>query len=401
MGRVRTYGQGFTRSASAARVPRMSPTATPPAHPVASASAVSQPAAPPIPAPGPAPAPQRDPFFDNAKYLAIVLVALGHAWEPLTHGGRAATALYMTVYAFHMPAFILISGYFSRGFDLSPAKLKRLITGVVVPYLIFEVAYTYFQHWAEDDSPNEPISLLNPWYLNWFLAALFVWRLTTPIWKLIRWPVPVAFVIAILAELSPEVGTDFDLQRVMQFLPFFVIGLHMKPEHFHLVRKRWVRIAAVPVFAGAVAVAYWLAPTMDTAWFYHNDSVQELDAPLWAAPVMQLALFACAAVLIACFFAWVPGRTVWFTALGAGTLYGYLLHGFLIKLSRWWEWYDAYAWIRQPVGEVVVTLLAIAMMTALCSKPVRRVFRFAMEPKMEWAFVKDTAPGKASATRGR
>ncbi|MFD0383928.1 acyltransferase family protein [Streptomyces stramineus] len=319
--------------------------------------------------------------------MAIILVALGHAWEPLTHGNRTMTALYLTVYTFHMPAFILISGYFSRGFDMSPAKVKRLITGVAVPYLIFEVAYTCFQHWAED-APDEPFSLLNPWYVNWFLAALFVWRLTTPIWKLVRWPVPVAFTIAILAALSPEVGNDLDLQRVMQFLPFFVIGLHLKAEHFQLVRRPWIRIAAVPVFAAAIACAYWAVPRMNGAWFYHNDSVQELDAPLWSAPVMQLAMFGCASLLTVCFLAWVPRRTVWFTALGAGTLYGYLLHGFVIKLSRWWEWYDAYAWISRPEGAVVVTLLAFAMMTALCAPPVRAVFRCVMEPKMEWAFRK-------------
>ncbi|MBB5117505.1 membrane protein [Streptomyces eurocidicus] len=354
---------------------------TPPAR-----SAVPAPRLPGLPGASPAGA-GRDPFFDNAKYLAIVLVGLGHAWEPLTHSSRAALALYLTVYAFHMPAFILISGYFSRDFDLSPAKVKRLVTGVAVPYLVFEVAYTYFQHWAED-APPEPITLLNPWYLNWFLAALFVWRLTTPIWQNLRWAIPVSFAIAILAALSPEIGNDLDLQRVLQFLPFFVIGLHLEPHHFKLVQRRGLRIAAVPVFASAIAVAYWAAPRMNSSWFYHNDSVQELAAPLWAAPVMQLAMFACAAVLIVCFLAWVPRRTVWFTALGAGTLYGFLLHGFLIKLSRWWEWYDAYAWIREPVGGVVVTLLAAVGMTALCTAPVRRVFRFAVEPRMEWAFRK-------------
>ncbi|MEU7135204.1 acyltransferase family protein [Streptomyces sp. NPDC046261] len=356
----------------------MSPTATP-------ATVVPAPL-PAVTAATPAPA-ARDPFFDNAKYLAIVLVALGHAWQPLTYTSRAATALYLAVYMFHMPAFILVSGYFSRGFDMSPAKVRRLITGIAVPYVIFEVAYTYFQHWAED-APDEPISLTNPWYLNWFLAALFVWRLTTPIWKTIRWPVPVAFALAVLAAFSPEIGSDFDLQRVLQFLPYFVIGLRLRREHFELVRRRWVRIAAVPVFAGTVAALYWLAPRMEDGdeWVFHNASVQDLHEPLWAAPVMTFALFGCAAVLIACFFAWVPGRAVWFTALGGGTLYGFLLHGFLIKLSRWWEWYDAAEWIRRPVGEVVVTVLAIAMMTVLCTRPVRRVFRCVVEPRMEWAF---------------
>ena len=49
---------------------------------------------PPNPAPQRKPKP-RDPFFDNAKYLAIVLVACGHAWEPLTDSSRTAEALYM------------------------------------------------------------------------------------------------------------------------------------------------------------------------------------------------------------------------------------------------------------------------------------------------------------------
>ena len=42
-----------------------------------------------------------------------MLVAVGHAWEPVMDGSRTARALYMVVYTFHMPAFILISGYFS------------------------------------------------------------------------------------------------------------------------------------------------------------------------------------------------------------------------------------------------------------------------------------------------
>ncbi|MFQ6200689.1 acyltransferase family protein, partial [Streptomyces sp. NPDC000405] len=68
----------------------------------------------PEPAPPPPHGGRRDAFFDNAKYAAIVLVAVGHAWEPLRSDSRAVTALYMLVYAFHMPAFIVISGYFSR-----------------------------------------------------------------------------------------------------------------------------------------------------------------------------------------------------------------------------------------------------------------------------------------------
>ncbi|WP_229870637.1 acyltransferase family protein [Streptomyces longisporoflavus] len=342
------------------------------------------------PAPAGQPAKQRDSFFDNAKYLAIVLVAMAHAWEPLTDGSRAAEALYMTVYTFHMPAFILISGYFSRSFDMRSDRLKRLVTGVAVPYVIFEVAYTVFKRYADDD-PTQPISLLDPWYLTWFLVALFVWRLTTPLWKLVRWPLPLALAIAVLASVSPDIGDDLDLQRVLQFLPFFVLGLFMKPEYFQLVRRREVRLLSIPIFASALLLAYWAGPRMTSAWFYRRDSAQELGAPWWAGVVMTLALFGCSAILTACFFAWVPRRKMWFTVLGAGTLYGYLLHGFLAKGSRFWGWFDDYPWMHTPVGQVIVSLIAAAVVTLLCTPPVQRMFRFAMEPKMEWAFKRDAA----------
>ena len=350
-------------------------------------------------APGGKPAKQRDAFFDNAKYLAIVLVAVGHSWERMKGESRIVETLYTVVYTFHMPAFIVISGYFSRSFDMRPDRLKRLVTGVVVPYVLFEAAYSLFNRWAGGES-DQAISLLDPWYLTWFLAALLVWRLTTPLWKLVRWPLPLALCLALIASVSPEIGDDLDLQRVLQFLPFFVLGLFMKPEHFQLVRRREVRVLSVPVLAAALAMGYWAAPRMNATWFYHRDSAQELGAPWWAGVVMTLALYGCSLVLTACFFAWVPRRKMWFTALGAGTLYGYLLHGFVVKASDYWGWFE-HGWVHKPLGEVLVTVAATALVTVLCTRPVQRMFRFAMEPKMEWAFELDAgelARERAKAT---
>lgn len=338
---------------------------------------------------------KRDAFFDNAKFLAIVLVAMGHAWEPLRDGSRAVSALYIVVYTFHMPAFIIISGYFSRSFDFRPDRVRRLITGVAVPYIVFEVAYSLFHRWAADD-PSMEISLLDPWYLTWFLLALFVWRMTAPIWRLVRWPVPVALAIAMLATISPDIGDDLDLQRVLQFLPFFVLGLRLKPEHFQLVRRKEVRVLAVPVFAGTVVFAYWAVTWMNMAWFFHRDSAQELGAPWWSGILMTLALFGCSLVLTACFFAWVPGRRMWFTLLGAGTLCGYLLHGFLAQSASTWDWYDV-KWLHQPAGAVFVTVVAAVVVTLLCTPPVQRVFRFALEPDMAWAFTNDPAERSAKS----
>jgi fucose 4-O-acetylase-like acetyltransferase len=357
----------------------------------AAADAVPRPRSPESPQPTP-PGRQRDAFFDNAKYLAIVLVAVGHTWTPLRDDSRAASALYMFVYTFHMPAFILIAGYFSRSFTARPDQLRRLIAGIGVPYLVFEVAYILFSRLSTDaDDPFQPVSLLDPYYVTWFLIALFVWRLTAPIWRVVRWPLPVALAIAVVASVSPPLGADLNIQRVLQLLPFFVLGLLLRREHFDWVRSREVRLLSVPVFLLALAVAYWAVPRMNHAWFYRSRAAQELAAPAFTGVVMSLALFGCGLLLTACFLAWVPRRRTWFTTLGAGTIYGYLLHGFIAKASRWWDWYAA-DWIHTPLGQVVVTLIGAAIVTLLCTWPVRRLFRFAVEPSMGWAFKPDPKP---------
>ncbi|WP_448316942.1 acyltransferase family protein [Streptomyces sp. CO7] len=326
----------------------------------------------------------RDAFFDNAKFLAILLVAIGHAWEPLREGDRGVLALYMFVYAFHMPAFIVVSGYFSRSFDASPHRVRRLVTGFVVPYVLFETAYALFTRWSDDD-PGRPVTLLDPTYVTWFLAALFVWRLTAPLWRSLRWPLPVALGVAMLAALSPSIGEDLDLQRVLQFLPYFVLGLGLRPEHFALVRHPVVRVLSVPVAVAGLAAAWWAVPRMNYAWLYHSSAAQQLGMPWWAGPLMTLLLFGCAMALVVCFLAWVPARRTWFTVLGEGTLYGYLLHGFFMKFLAHTSFYD----LLRPhggAGLLVVTVLGALVVTALCTAPVRRLFRPVVEPRTDWAF---------------
>lgn len=330
---------------------------------------------------------QRDPFLDNAKYLTIILVAIGHVWDPLRDDSRMAGALYFVLYAFHMPAFIIMSGYLSRSFTGTPRQIKRLVTGVLVPYIVFQTIYTFFMRWASDN-PDREFHYQEPGFALWFLIALFLWRVTTPLWKTLRWPVPISLAIAVAAGVTPSISNDLNLERVAAFLPFFVLGLQLRSEHFQIIQRRRFRLLAVPCFAGALLVAYWAVPRMSKGWFLHDKAAQDLGAPAWVGGVMTLAVFGCGLVLTAAFLALVPRRAMWFTSLGAGTLYAYLLHIYPIKISREFEWYDM-DWVDHPVSRVAITLLAVVMMTVLCTWPFRRAFRLVMEPKMEWFFKRD------------
>ncbi|MEU8569219.1 acyltransferase family protein [Streptomyces pathocidini] len=325
----------------------------------------------------------RDPFFDNAKLLAMVLVVVGHAWQPLKDS-QVVWAGYLFIYTFHMPVFILLSGYFSRSFGHRPDQLRRLVTGVALPYVVFETLYTLYGN-AVDDRSND-LSLLSPWYLTWFLIALFVWRLTAPLWRVMRWWAALGLAVAAaFAGAANDLGPVLNLDRVLQLLPFFVIGLLLRPEHWELLRARRVRIAAVPVLACGAATAYWAHGRMTTEWAVRSRSWAELNVSWPVGAAMTLGLLVCSLLLAAAFLAWVPRRRTWYTALGAGTLYAYLLHGLVIRTAAWEGWYEQAAW-HTPAGAAAVTALGLALALGLSSAPVRRVLRPVVEPRLEWAF---------------
>jgi fucose 4-O-acetylase-like acetyltransferase len=340
----------------------------------------------------------RDPYLDNAKYLTIVLVAVGHVWAPMADDSRATSALYYLLYSFHMPALIIVSGYLSRGFEGKPHQVKRLITGLVVPYLVFQTFYILFIRWVGDDA-NREFRYQEPGFALWFLMALFLWRLTAPVWKLLRWPLSISVVIAVTASITPSINEDLSLMRVAQFLPFFVLGLQLRPEHFQLLQRRKVRMLALPVAAGAVLVSYLSVPVISGAPFLHDKDAQELGLPVWLGALMTLGAFGCALVTTGCFLAWVPRRHRWFTTLGTGTLYAYLLHIYPVQLFEQLGWYGV-DWAEHPLGRTGITLFAGATMTALCTAPVRRAFRFLLEPRMRWFFTRDANAPPPTSSKG-
>ena len=195
---------------------------------------------------------QRDPFFDNAKFLAIVLVVIGHAWPPLRDESRFVAVADLWVYAFHMPLFILLAGYFSQRFSLGSRKARKLITSVAIPYIVFEVTWPLFGWLAGGNELD--FHLLNPDYAAWFLIALFCYRLSTPVWQQVRWPLALAVAISLLSGME-DLPSALGMSRMLGFLPFFVLGLLLRPEHFAWLRQPKVRVAAVALLAGAAMVA--------------------------------------------------------------------------------------------------------------------------------------------------
>ena len=92
----------------------------------------------------------RKAYYDNAKFLLVFLVVLGHFIQSYIHDNKIIFTLYTTIYLFHMPAFILISGYFAKGFRRK-GYLMKMAKKLIGPYLIFQGIYSIYYFFTQGD----------------------------------------------------------------------------------------------------------------------------------------------------------------------------------------------------------------------------------------------------------
>nr|WP_281390580.1 acyltransferase family protein [Sphaerisporangium rubeum] len=345
--------------------------------------AEEEPPAPPAPR-------QREPYLDNVKFVLIALVVTGHSLVP-TLSAHSARSAYLFIYVFHMPLFVIISGYLSRNFWNSNAKTNKLVDTFLVPYVIVEIGYALlrfaFGHkWS--------LTIIDPAWLNWYLLALLLWRLSTPVWKRMRHPLPIAVAVYLLAGLSDLPG-DFSMDRFFGLMPFFVLGLWLQPHHFEMLNRRWIKILSVFTLAGGAAVAILIAPHVKLGPVYYKDSYADLSLPWWTGMGMRAGLLVAALALSAAILALVPRRTTWFSDLGTRTLYCYLLHGVPVYIAKEMGWLE-YPWLHGPLGVMAILSSCFALAIVLCLPETRTVFKWLLEPRLTWLYRRPSAGARSA-----
>jgi len=334
----------------------------------------------------------RVPLWDTARFVAITLVVVGHAIQRLTSDSDAALVIYLFIYAFHMPLFALISGYFSKPGPPNARQMRRVITDIVIPYVIFETIWTAVQAFVEG---NWTLNPTRPSWTLWFLLALGIYRLVLPYLALVRWPLVWAIAVSVGVGYFGNIDSTLSLSRALGILPFFILG--WKLQEWGLV-DRWrladppaviVRSIAVAVLSAWLAVLivfvdYWRATDL-RLWFFYDDSFRDLGLEEWWAGLVRLAIIALAVVLSAAVFVLVPRRNTWVTPFGQATMYVYLLHSFVLYPLREFgliggEERSQWPWL---VGLIALSVLVTL---GLASPPVRRLLRPLVEPRPRWLF---------------
>lgn len=273
----------------------------------------------------------RNPWLDNVKILLVTFVVIGHAWGQLEPRDQALQ-LYDFVYAWHIPAFVLISGHLSRSVTWSRQSILAAVTTLLVPYLLFEPALYGFRRLLGQTTDDGPLWLVPHWTM-WYLIVLFLWRLATPILKLHWAMVPLSVVISLAAGLVDLPWLD--LNRFFGLLPFFVMGLHLERRHLGTIADTpWLKPLAVAALVWIFTLADHTDEIAQTSFLYYDASYGALGYDAAEGWPVRMAVIGTGVLGSIAVLALIPRRRSWITGLGAATMVVYLFHGFVIRATE-------------------------------------------------------------------
>ncbi|WP_228027665.1 acyltransferase family protein [Bacillus fonticola] len=275
----------------------------------------------------------RDAYFDNAKFLLIVLVVFGHFIQTSIADLEEAAILYKVIYTFHMPAFVLLSGFFTKGFD-KPGYVKNIAQKLILPYLMFQLIYSLFYYFLLDQATMN-VDPLNPNWALWFLVSLFCWHVMLRYTS--KWNRAGVLVVAIIVGLAVGyvgwISNYLSLSRTFVFFPFFLLGYYAKREHFTVLWKGSMRVISL-VIVTLVTVFFTSYPEISEKWLFGSKPYEQFAAFGIEGAGKRLGLYTITTMMVIGFFALVPRRRFFFTKFGDSTLFVYLLHGFVVRTFR-------------------------------------------------------------------
>ncbi len=292
--------------------------------------------------------------IDNAKAILIFLVVWGHFIEFAAFADGMTGQIYAAVYAFHMPAFALLSGYVSMA-EFGREFWARLARRLLLPLVVFQLLYWPF---LTQFAPFKLGGFVTPHWILWFLASLATWKLMLPIFARIRFPLASAFALALVAGFIPEIDTTFSLSRTFYFFPAFLFGHLYASEALARLqnRERWCAAG----FAVIVISVAWSVDGTNLVVLFGSQSYGALPE-IWASPVFdRLLLMASGIGASTLLIALIPERKSAISSIGLETLTIYLLHGFAAVF--FWK-LSALVQIEPGAGFLILAAAASALVT--------------------------------------
>lgn len=309
---------------------------------------------------------QREYLFDNYKVLLIVLVVIGHFIEPCYDQNPFLYELKWGIVAFHMPAFIFISGYFSK----KVPSVKKLVSGLVIPYFVYEVIY-YLLYTFVLDKETE-LYFTRPKFTLWYLMALCVWRLTAPMVRKIPYHMPLLFAAGLAIGML-GIGNFLSIPRIIFFFPFFMAGMEFDSACLSGFRNRWGYLGALGIIGCMVGFLFTdrYHHRLSVKIFYGRYSYEELGMPLAEGILVRIICYGISFVLIYLFMLVIPREKKLYSYLGERTMAVYIFHGLIYSYLKYSS--PILGSVESNEQSILLILFCIAVVWIVSRKPFVRV----------------------------
>ena len=161
-------------------------------------------------------------LYDNAKFLLIILVVIGHFIDPFTGGGGQSAAyqsIYLFIYSFHMPLFIFVSGQFHKNSNVLSKIFSFFCIGMSQ-----KIVFSALDVIVNKNSPS--FNLTGDWMPPWYMFALAAFITISYILRNIdkRFVLLMSIILALFVGYDSSVGDFLYLSRIIVFYPFYLMG---------------------------------------------------------------------------------------------------------------------------------------------------------------------------------
>ena len=291
---------------------------------------------------------ERSKKWDNIKFFLILFVVFGHITEIFCDTYPLCRSEFVFIYSFHMPAFLFISGMFSkRTVTAEKYNYKKLLPflGLWIILSIYRFLSLYIYN------PKRNFNLATQSTISWFMLAMFVFYTVT--WALKNVSHKKVMLLSILLSLvfgfCNHLGSIFTLSRIVVFYPFFYLGSIISREKLEdILNEPSCKRASFTLFFGILILAIIFEPEF---YFFRKMFTGQNPYSIypngfhWYNFLIRLGLYPASFFMMISLFSLVPNKDMkLITKMGKETLSIYFWHlpivtilyhqDFLLNLSK-------------------------------------------------------------------
>lgn len=301
-------------------------------------------------------------YWDTLRAVLIFLVVLGHLLTSISLDARPdLRALGLWIYLFHMPAFFMISGFFSKSYlKRGSGGRIRLLTGYLILYVLF-VAALHMGAILRFEGLSADLFL----YCDnapWFLLAMVFCHLILPLAA--RVGVKLSLILSLCLSMAwsllPLPDRLLSLHRCVSFLPFFLLGFFAGSLELKLPVSRRARSAgAAGLLLAWAAVRVWLKGLQQVSpVIYATNGFRFYSRFLpHEALLLKSGWYAASLLLSVCLMALIPQGETPITYVGRYSLPVYIFHRIALSVLQ------ELGLLRFPAGPEILVLAELVLLS--------------------------------------